>query len=53
MAPAGLNILCRFGQLPDDTVDAIRLVLSSLGDEMTALAEGLFSVPMTNEMEKT
>ena len=53
MAPAGLNILCRFGQLPDNTVDAIRLMLTSLGHDMTALAERLFSVPITKEMEKT
>ena len=53
MAPAGLNILCRFGQLPDDTVDAIKLMLTSLGHDMTALAERLFSVPITKEMEKT
>lgn len=53
MAPAGLTIPCCFRQLPDDTVDAIRLMLTSLGHDMTALAEGLFSVLMTNKMEKT
>lgn len=51
--PAGLNILCRNGQLSGGIVEAIRSTLAELGDEITILAQRLFEIAPGVQVGKT